>query len=1512
MFLSGTQDGWVAAPFLLTWLAAPLIAWQASRSPLVAGRLSMSLADARSLRLVARRTWRFFERFVTAEDHMLPPDNFQEDPRPVVAHRTSPTNMGLYLLSVVAARDFGWIGTIDAVERLEATLDTMGRLQGYRGHLFNWYDTRDLRPLEPRYVSSVDSGNLAAHLIALSSACDEWQRSPVLAQKAVSGLGDALDLAREALQVLPDDVRTQAITRHQLEDALDDLDAALWARGMAPEEVSEALEEAVPFAVTLADVAQAMTTDLGADDDTELLYWSNATRHSIESWRRDLLLEPGAVVALQGRIRKLAEIALEMAAAMDFAFLLDEQRRLLSIGYRATDGTLDPSCYDLLASEARLASFVAIAKGDVPARHWFRLGRAVTPIGHGAALISWSGSMFEYLMPSLVMRAPTGSLLEQTNRLIVRRQIRYGESLGLPWGVSESAYNARDLEFTYQYSNFGVPGLGLKRGLSENAVIAPYATALAAMVDPEAAVRNYERLASMGVRGRYGFYEAIDFTASRVPEGTRGAIVQAYMAHHQGMTIVSIANALLDAQMRERFHAEPSVQATELLLQERTPRDVSVAHPRAEEVATAARFLETALPDVRQIHTPHDVTPQVHLLSNGQYAVMVTAAGSGYSHWNDIAVTRWREDTTRDDSGSYIFLRDVESGDVWSAGYQPCAVAPDSYEVAFSEDRAEFIRNDAQITTMLEVIVSPEYDAEVRRVSLTNTGARVRDIEVTSYCELALAPQAADVAHPAFSKLFVQTECVTRLGAVLATRRKRSPGEPEIWVAQHAVVEGEALGTLEIETDRAKFLGRGHEVRAPIAVTDGRRLSNTVGPVLDPAFALRHRVRVPAGATVRIAFWTTIASSRGGVLDLIDKHFDANAFVRASTFAWTQAQVQLRYLGISAADANLFQRLAGYALFADASLRPSSDAIRRGGGGPPGLWSVGISGDLPIVMLRIDAVEDIAIARQLLQAHEYWRMKRLNVDLVILNERAASYVQDLQIALETLQRMSQARLQVATDGVRGNAYILRSDIISAATRDLLLSVSRVVLVGQRGSLSDQLDRPRKRAAPPVRESTRTAPIVESPALGPVPKALEFFNGLGGFAENGREYVIALGPGHVTPAPWINVIANPSFGFHVAAEGSGFTWAMNSRENQLTPWSNDPVADRPGEALYLKDEETGEIWGPTVAPTRDTRAAHSARHGQGYSRFEHDSRGIALDLLMYVPLEDPIKIARLKVRNTSARTRRISVTAYVEWVLGTSRAACAPFIVTELDSATSALFARNPWHTTFGSRIAFMDLGGRQSDWTADRREFLGRHGTLAQPAGLLGDAPLSKRVGAGLDPCGALQRSLEIAPGEMQEVVFFLGQAADVAAARVLIERYRAANLDSVFDAVVAHWDEVLGAVQVKTPDRSMDILLNRWALYQTLVCRMWARSAFYQASGAYGFRDQLQDSMALVVARPQIMREHLLRAAGRQFKEGDVQHWWLPPTGQGVRTHISDDRVWLAYSAAYYLECHRRHRSAR
>ncbi len=1458
--------------FAAMWLAAPAIARAISLPKLQQPTDALAEAEVKALRLIARRTWRYFETFVTAEENYLPPDNFQETPKPAVANRTSPTNIGLYLLSTVAAHDLGWIGQRAALRRMEQCLQTIQSMPRYRGHLYNWHDTRDLRVLDPAYVSSVDSGNLAGHLIAVAQACRAWAQDAGAGDHSVvrQALGDTVDLARSAL---PDGPMRR------------DLTAMLDAIALSVADMAR------PLAV-LTDVVSRFTILAQADGAPDLAFWASALQATLVSHLDDV-----AHPADHARLAEVEAQCRTLALEMDFSFLLDPDKKLLSIGFNVATNRLDSNCYDLLASEARLASLFAIAKGDVETRHWFRLGRPSTPIGAGSALISWSGSMFEYLMPSLVMRAPTGSVLEQTSRAIVGRQKVYAAGVGVPWGISESSYNARDLEMTYQYSNFGVPGLGLKRGLGENRVIAPYATGLAAMIDPVAAVRNYAALAALGAEGRFGFYEAVDFTASRLQDDAGYAIVRSFMAHHQGMTITAIANTLQDGRLRDRFHAEPMIQGVELLLQERIPRDIATAPPRATEVLVAA-VEQKDTPAVRTFEAPASTTPTAHLLSNGNYGVMLTPTGEGFSRWRDMAITRWRADPTAAALGSFIFLRETTSGEVWSASLQPTRAAPVPHRAVFSEHHAAFTHHSQKLATMTEVVVSAEDDAEARRVTFTNNGRKSREIDVTSYAELVLAPPASDQAHPAFSKMFVVTDYLPELGVIIATRRRRSPHDPEVWAAHIAVVEGQETAPIQIETDRARFIGRGRDV-GTAALVDAP-LSGTVGTVLDPIFSIRRRVSIPPGGVTRVTFWTMVAASPDALLDLVDRHRDPSAFARAATLAWTQAQVQLRHLGITHADAADFQRLGGMILRNDARLRAKPAQIVAGAAPQSALWTLGISGDLPIVLLQIDDEQDISVLHQVLSAHEYWEMRQLAVDLVILNDRSSSYVQDLQIAIDSAVRSARSRPRAVgiLSPAKGTIHALRTDLLTPGVRAQLLSAARVILVASRGDVGQQLAILTEASPPP--QSTAEQVPAPAPEVHRSTPELEFFNGTGGFADDGREYVTVLRTGQTTPAPWINVIANPGFGFQVSAEGSGHVWAENSRENQITPWSNDPVTDPAGEAIFLHDLDSGHVWTPTALPIRGP-GTYVARHGFGYSTFAHEANGIAAEMQQFVPLDAPVKITRLRLRNTGPDTRTLSVTAYAEWVLGTQRSASAPYIITRTDPVTGAILAQNTFGTAFPGRVAFADFGAGVTSFSADRAEIIGPGQTLKSPKGIR-TAPLSGITGAALDPCAALQRRLTLRAGDAVDLTFLLGQADSDAAASALIQRFRGADTEGVLQGVRQHWTDLLTSVQITSPDRAMDILLNGWLLYQTLACRVWARAGFYQASGAYGFRDQLQDGMALTFARPEMTRAHLLRAAGRQFPEGDVQHWWLPHSGQGVRTRISDDRLWLGYGVAQYI----------
>jgi cyclic beta-1,2-glucan synthetase len=897
--------------------------------------------------------------------------------------------------------------------------------------------------------------------------------------------------------------------------------------------------------------------------------------------------------------------------------------------------------------------------------------------------------------------------------------------------------------------------------------------------------------------------------------------------------------------------------------------------------------------------TGEDDSTQAHVFASGEYSVMITAAGSGYSRWRDVALTRWREDPTCDAQGFFIYLKDVANGRVWSAGYQPVGRDPDRYEVSFAEESARIERADGPILTTMQILISPEDDTEVRRVHLRNSGRSTREIELTSYAEVVLADPAADAAHPAFSKMFVQTEFVADGGGtLLAARRHRDPAEAPLFMFHSAVLEGEGVAAPQFETDRARFLGRGGDARGAAAILDAVPLSDTAGTVLDPVFALRRRVRIPPGGSAQVDFWTGVAGSRATALAAAARYRDPGSFERIAGAAAEQARAELEALGIDADEARRFQRIAGHVLYPGRSLRAAQSILAANQAGPALLWSCGISGDLPIVLVQLETEGGVALVRELLRARGYWRRKHLAVDLVILNDAPAAAA-ELKRALE--QSADSARGGSAVGERRGGVFSLQGETLAAGVRELLQTAARAVFRDSGGALEPQLAHLRARGS---RQRPRLANKADSSfdALRKLPP-LELFNGLGGFAADGREYVTVLKEREWTPAPWSNVIANPQFGFLVTADGVGSTYSINAQQNQLTPWCNDPVSNAPAEVVYIRDQDSGDLWSATPLPIREAGSAFVVSHGFGYTRFQHASRGIALELSQFVPLADPVKVARLKIANRGDTARNLSITHYLDWVLGSQRARSAPFIITEIDPETSALLARNPWSIDFPARVAFMDMGGRQVTGCGDRGEFLGAYGSLAEPAALLEPKPLSNRAGAGYDPCGALQTRVRLEPGEETEIVLLLGQEASKSEALRLIARYRSADLDATFKEVADFWDQTLGTIQVKTPDRSMDLLLNGWLLYQTLACRVWARTGFYQSSGAWGYRDQLQDVMALCVSRPAIAREHILRAAARQFRAGDVQHWWLPVTNQGIKTRVSDDRVWLPYVAAHYLE---------
>ena len=1576
-----------ALPILLVWLISPQVAYWISL-PATRTEPALSVDQEAALRHLARQTWLFFEQTVGPEDHWLPPDHFQEAPRRI-AHRTSPTNIGLLLTSTLAAYDLGYTGQLDLITRLQATFDTLDQLEHYRGHLLNWYDTESLVALAPRYVSTVDSGNLAGCLIVIEQACLAFPDSFVMRPQRWQGLLETLGLLEESLDTLYSSrqdtsvahLRTYLLSlrqtiqvilqapdqwasllswlnqeawqtlsgliiaviesdtsapnaetlsglritserfHHHLTSMQRDIDlllpwllplnqppvlflqadgdpmiADVWQNLLAALPSSPRLSELTAICETIAESLQRLQTYLPEEAG------STAQLREARTWCLSLLdrlkLTQTQVQALLVGYQTLATRAEARFQAMDFGFLFHTQRKVFHIGYNVTADKLDDNFYDLLASEARLASFLAIAKREVPPSHWLHLGRPVARINNALTLLSWSGTMFEYLMPTLFLRSYEQTFLTQSCRSAVDDQIAYGQSKNVPWGISESSFYAFDSSLTYQYHAFGVPELGFKRGLAEDLVITPYASLLALRLRPQAVRQNMDQLDAIKMRGLYGFYEAVDYTPSRLPLRQDHALIRSYMAHHQGMILTSLTNYLMHDLMIQRFHSDPRVMSFALLLQEKIPTHIPIEDPHPVEIVEWV--MPSAPVNMAPWQVPDETTiPQVHTLSNGRFSTLITNAGSGYSQWQGLSLTRWEADTTLDARGSWIYLQDQDSGDLWSAGYQPTTVPRDYQHVAFYPHLAEFQRRDHDITVNMQVTVAADDDLEIRRINLINHSDQVRRLRVTSYSEVLLASQSD--RHPAFNKLFIESEYLPESNLLLFHRRPRAADEEPVYLGHLLIVSPGIPVTGAYESDRLPFLGRGRSLRSPVAMDEGVDLSKTAGVTLDPIMALAQEVVLEPYGRVSVAYLTLATRSRPEALALAERYQDWIVLERAVELAHRQNELALRQLELDTPELARMQQVLALLLYPHASLRASADVLSANTSGQPGLWAYGISGDLPILLVRIDDAANLALVLEALRAHTYWRDQQVGIDLVILNRHDSTYSQELHGQLHRLIARSNSSSWLNR---RGGIFVLNTDQMRAADRTLIETVARVILDGQRGSVADQLPHiSARRVSLPAFTSSQSNPEL-SESMPPLirPTDLQFDNGWGGFSADGKEYVIYLTADQTTPAPWVNVIANEGFGFLVSESGAGYTWAENSSENRLTPWHNDPVTDSPGEALYLRDEETAQLWSPMPLPSRDAEP-YLVRHGAGYSRFEHHSQGLKQTTQLFAAPDAPIKIIKLRLENTWNRPRRVTVTYYAEWVLGVSRSASQPFIIPEYDPTTGALLARNRYNTEFGERVAFLAGSKAPHGLTTDRTEFLGRMGDLGHPAALA-RIGLASTVEPGLDPCAALQLHVDLPIGGSEEVFFLLGQGTNREHALQLIQNYQdPAQVAGAWEAVTEFWDRVLGTVSVHTPDPAMDLMLNRWLLYQALSCRIWGRSGFYQSSGAFGFRDQLQDVLALLWAAPGISRDHILRAARHQFEAGDVLHWWHPPTGRGVRTRCSDDLLWLPFVVAQYVE---------
>ena len=1595
-----------AIPLLLLWMFSPLIA-QWIDQPIIQHTKPLSKEQTILFRQVARRTWGFFERFVGPEDHWLPPDHFQEAPVGIIAHHTSPSNIGLLLTSTLAAYDLGYLDQLGLATRLSITMDTLDQLERFRGHFLNWYDTLTLQPLKPRYISTVDSGNLAASLIVTAQACknmpterifrwDLWQgyldtlsnlteilkgmrkaefdqpvqeinykitemNDKILAVRmepnrwfalfqTINGLfwpdlskrlirlievgSAAFDL--EALRKLQE-VASQVERHHQaLQRTLTELVPWIHLLEQVPVLLNETqfelelstLRTNLPYNPRLGQVRTYATAGLTSTAALRNLLKENQLNHVHESdperaameWLEALdqsLTQAGTNAdELLNSYTQRAISAERFVMEMDFQFLYHPERRVFHNGFNLDNGQLDNNCYDLLASEARIASIIALAKGEVPQSHWMQLSRPLTRVEGTYVLLSWSATMFEYLMPTLFLRSYPGTLLADSAQGAVLHQIAYGKAKGVPWGISESGFYLFDANQNYQYRAFGVPGLGFKRGLGDDLVVTPYASLMAIGYNPHAVAQNLGSLIELNNFGLYGLYESIDFTADRLLVGDTSSVVHEYMSHHQGMILMALANYFDKNIMVRRMHNDPRIQSVELLLQEQIPQAVPLQNPYAEDVKGIMRFSVAPI-EIDPWSLPVETAiPQVNLLSNGNYGVLITNMGGGYSTWRETDLTRWQADGVLDPWGAWIYIQDMNltnaekatAGKLWSTGHQPIPTSAENMQVTFFAHMAVFHRTENDITSTLEVTVCPDDPVEIRRIHLHNTDSQMHQLRLTSYGEVILTQQAADRRHPAYNKLFIESEFVPELNLQIFSRRPRSSEENPVFMGHMLVVDRKGefhdnQPAARHEADRNRFIGRNGTLRNPAALNSEQYLTGTTGATLDPIFALGQEVKLNPHESAELAYLTFAGESREAVLALARRYSSWSLIERSFHQANISAQTWLGKQNYNSRTFKNTLKVLSALLYPFKSLRASPETIATNRLGQTGLWRFGISGDYPILLVEIEESKQIDLIREVLQVHEFLRSRRFMVDIVILNHQQTDYGAELNGMLYRLVNRLNSEQWLTK---RGGIFILYSDQINPEEYTLLQTAGCILFRGDHGSMDDQIPEYTIQAAhlPEFIPTRSTEGIVIPSQEDPLPTIgpLQFYNGYGGFSADGREYIIELSPGRPTPAPWVNVIGYPYFGFMVSETGSQCTWAVNSGENRLTPWSNDPVRDPTGEALYLRDEETGDVWTPTPLPTGADQP-YRVRHGAGYTIFEHNSHGLRQRLTLFASPEDPVKIIHLRVENTWNHNRRITATQYVEWVLGTTHATSLPYILPEYDAAEYCLLATNPYNNEFGERTAFLIANKPVHGLTTDRTEFLGRGGTLAYPAALhrIG---LETRLSPSEDLCAVLQLHLDLLPGGVEEIYFVLGQGSNKGHALELAKKYHdSAYVGAALERTRVFWSHLLSTVQVHTPEPATDLILNRWMLYQSLSCRIWGRSAFYQPSGAFGFRDQLQDVLALLTVDPAISRGQILNAAQFQFTEGDVMHWWHPPSGRGVRTRISDDLLWLPYVTALYIE---------
>ncbi len=1389
---------WFAVLLGIYWLLMPIIMWYISQEiKEISAIQQLNKEEKQYILDIGKRTWKFFETYLTEENNYLIPDNYQEDRKEKIVPRTSSTNIGLSLLAVISAYDLQYIDLEKALNLIEKIINTIESLVKWNGHLYNWYNIKTKEPLNPRYVSTVDSGNLVGYLYVTKAFLENCQKGPSL-------------LAIERL---------------------------------------------------------------------------------IEN--------------------------------TDFSVLYDQEQQLFSIGFNIEENKLTDSYYDLLASEARQASLVAIAKKDVPSRHWNHLSRTLTTLGKYKGLVSWSGTAFEYLMPNINIPKYKGSLLDESCQFLIKAQMEYSKSLNIPWGISESAFNVKDLKANYQYKAFGIPWLGLKRGLADEMVVSSYGGILAITEVPKEEIQNLKRLEKEGMYDKFGFYEAIDYTPERVEKGENSAIVRTYMAHHQGLILLSINNLFQDNILQKRFMQNPEIEAVSILLQETMPEKAIITKEKKEKIEKLKykdyeNYVQTTYKKI------DEKLMSGNFISNENYVIAMNAKGEGVSKYKDIYINRFKP-TDDYSQGIFFAIKNIKTKTIWSSNYSHNEKKENQYQISFMPDKNEQEMHNGNIKTIIQTTISSNHQekddfgdggknhdeeqyenspVELRRVMLKNEGREEEILEITCYFEPVLSKKEQDYAHPAFNNLFLINKLDEETNSIIIERKNREANQPKVYLGANLSTNSETIGDFEYEIDEEKFIGKGN-LGIPNMVKNSIPLSKRTGLVTEPIVALKRTIKVKPQEEAIIDFILSVNEQEKNVIENIKKYQIAEKVTKEFELTKARVEAESRYLGIKGSDREMYQKMLSYLVF-DNPIKAQllQNKKKQNHYCQSELWKYGISGDLPIILVKIRNVNDGYLLKEVLKAHEFFKMKSVETELVILDEEKHSYENYVKEEIEgniLNQHMGYLKNQ------RGGIFTLSKGEIAKKDVELLEFLAEIIIDSEKGGLRSNIkdiEENYKEKQEIIGEEIQKPIFYEEENddidLLTENEKLKYYNEYGAFSADGKEYIIRTNQENRLPTVWSHILANEKFGTLVTQNLGGYSWYKNCRLNRVSSWTNQPNYDIPSEIIYLKDRENQKAWSIGLNPMPDNRN-YNIIYGFGYCKYLHKSDGIEQELEIFVPKEDSCKVGILNLKNKTPNRKKLKLYYYIKPVIGEDEIKSNGYIDLKFDKNSNLVQAKNLYREEMEKTRIYISSSEKIKSYTGDKNFFLGEGG-ITNPSALR-KVSLNNQNSLGKKACMAYEIEIELESFEEKQISIILGAEEEEMDCKNIAYKYqKIANCKQELNEVKNNWKEFLGKMQVYTPIESTNILLNGWIVYQIINSRLIGKTGYYQSGGAFGFRDQLQDVIGLKYLEPKILKKQIIKHGEHQFIEGDVEHWWHEENQRGIRTRFSDDLLWLVFVVIEYI----------